>query len=200
MELGQMRAIIYTRCSTMKQRTDLQVEPLKELCTRSGYELIEIIEDIGVSGSKNGDKRKGMSKLLKMVNRREVDVVVVYSVDRIGRRLTDVINTAELFNQKGVGLVIWKNGIDTTTSNGKHLLSFFALIAEMELDFTRARIKDALAVRKQQGKQIGRSPISANLKNQIIKLRKDGMGMNKIAKTLSVGNSQVLRICKEIAA
>ena len=55
-------------------------------------------------------------------------------------------------------------------------------------------------MRKQQGKQIGRSPISANLKNQIIKLRKDGMGMNKIAKTLSVGNSQVLRICTEIAA
>ena len=195
-----MRAVIYSRCSTALQTTDLQVEPLKELVKRSGYELVEIIEDKGVSGSKTSAERKGMSKLMKMVNRREVDVVCVYSVDRIGRKLTDVINTAEIFNQKGVGLIIWKNGIDTTTNNGKHLLSFFALIAEMELDFTRARIKDALAVKKQRGEQIGRAPLSSAKRNKIIELRKKGLGMNKIAKELQVGNSQVLRICKELAA
>ena len=195
-----MRAVIYTRISTARQTTDLQLEPLKELVNRSGYELVEVIEDKGVSGSKTSAERKGMSKLMKMVNRREVDVVCVYSVDRIGRKLTDVINTAEIFNQKGVGLIIWKNGIDTTTNNGKHLLSFFALIAEMELDFTRARIKDALAVKKQRGEQIGRAPISSAKRNKIIELREKGLGMNKIAKELQVGNSQVLRICKELAA
>jgi len=196
----EMRAVIYTRCSTHQQSTDLQLEPLKDLVSRSGYELIEIIEDKGVSGSKTSSERKGMAKLMKMVNRREIDVVCVYSVDRLGRKLTDVINTAEIFNQKGVGLIIWKNGIDTTTTHGKHMLSFFALIAEMELDFTRARIKDALAVKKSRGEQIGRSPISADKKRKIIELRKKGMGMNKIAKELHAGNSQVQRISKELAA
>lgn len=195
-----MRAVIYLRCSTVNQSTDLQLEPLKELVKRSNYELVEVIEDKGVSGSKTSTERKGMSKLMMMVNRREVDVVCVYSVDRIGRKLTDVINTAEIFNQKGVGLIIWKNGIDTTTNHGKNLLAFFALIAEMELDFIKARIKDALAVKKQRGEQVGRAPISIDKRNKIIELREKGMGMNKIAKQLQVGNSQVLRICRELAA
>lgn len=193
-----MRAVIYTRISTKQQSTELQLKPLQELVKRSGYELVDTLEDIGVSGSKLGSKRTGMGKLLKMVNRREVDVVCVYSVDRIGRKLTDVLNTAQELNDKGVGLIIYKNGIDTTTTHGKHLLSFFALIAEMELDFIKARIKDSLEVAKSKGKQIGRSKISKEKISQIIDLRKSGMGMNRIAKNLSVGNSQVQRVCRSL--
>ena len=193
-----MRAVIYSRISTTKQTTELQLKPLQELVKRSGYDLVDTIEDIGVSGSKIGSKRSGMARLLKMVNRREVDVVCVYSVDRIGRKITDVLNTAQQLNDKGVGLVIYKNGIDTTTTHGKHLLSFFALIAEMELDFTRARIKDALEVAKLKGKQIGRSKISNDKISQIKELRSNGLSMNKIAKSLGVGNSQVHRICSNL--
>ena len=104
-----MRAVIYTRTSTNKQSTGSQLEPLKTLVERSGYELVEIIEDEGVSGTILGNNRNGMSRLMYMVNRREIDVVCVYSVDRIGRKLTDVLSIAEQLNEKGVGLVIHKN-------------------------------------------------------------------------------------------
>jgi DNA invertase Pin-like site-specific DNA recombinase len=195
-----MRAVIYTRTSTSRQSTAMQLAPLKTLVERSGYELVEIIEDEGVSGTIRGNNRDGMNKLMMMVNRREVDVVCVYSVDRIGRKLTDILSIAEHLNEKGVGLVIHKNGIDTTTTHGKHMLSFFALIAEMERDFITSRIADGMAVAKSKGKQIGRRSISNKTKQEIISLREQGMSMNKIAKELSVGNSQVMRICQELSS
>ena len=175
----------------------MQLEPLQTLVERSGYELVEIIEDEGVSGTVLGNNRNGMSRVMQMVNRREVDVVCVYSVDRIGRKLTDVLSIAEQLNEKGVGLVIHKNGIDTTTTHGKHLLSFFALIAEMERDFISSRIADGMAVAKTKGKRIGRKPISDETIQKIVSLREQGYSMNRIAKDLSVGNSQVMRICQD---
>ena len=195
-----MRAVIYTRTSTNKQSTGSQLEPLKTLVERSGYELVEIIEDEGVSGTILGNNRNGMNRLMHMVNRREIDIVCVYSVDRIGRKLADVLSIAEQLNEKGVGLVIHKNGIDTTTTHGKHLLSFFALIAEMERDFISSRIVDGVAVAKAKGKQIGRKPITEEKIQKIVSLRKQGYSMNRIAKDLSVGNSQVMRICQDMAS
>jgi len=195
-----MRAVIYTRTSTKSQKTDMQLDALHTLVERNGYDLIDTIEDVGVSGTVLGSNRVGMQKLMKMVQRRDIDVVCVYSVDRIGRKLTDILSIAENLNDKGVGLVIHKNGIDTTTTTGRHLLSFFALIAEMERDFIASRIADGMAAAKLKNKQIGRKPLSDTSKQKVITLRKQGMSMNKIAKELSVGNSQVLRICKELTS
>ena len=161
-----MRAVIYTRTSTNKQSTGSQLEPLKTLVLNHGYELVDIIEDIGISGTILGKNRNGMGRVMEMVNRKEVDVVCVYSVDRIGRKITDILSIAEQLTEKGVGLVIHKNGIDTTTTHGKHLLSFFALIAEMERDFIASRIADGMEVARAKGKVIGRKPTSINTKKK----------------------------------
>lgn len=193
-----MRAVIYTRTSTSRQSTDSQLEALNTLVSRSGYDLVEIIEDKGVSGTKKGRQREGMAKVMEMVNRKDMDVLCVYSVDRIGRSITDVISLVEELGEKGVGLIIHKNGIDTTTTYGKTLVGFFALVAQMERDFIASRIADGIAASKAKGKVFGRKKISNEKIDAIKELRKQGKGMNFIAKQLSVGNSQVLRICKEL--
>jgi len=191
-----MKAVIYTRTSTKRQSTDIQLDALHTLVKRCDYELVEVIEDAGVSGKILGSNRDGMKHLMEMVRRREIDVVCVYSVDRIGRNLTDILSIADHLNECGVGLVIHKNGIDTTTTHGKHLLSFFALIAEMERDFISSRVADGMAVARAKGRPIGRRRMSNDSKQKVISLREQGMSMNKISKKLSVGNSQVLRICR----
>tara|TARA_Y100000310_G_scaffold165982_1_gene165725 strand:- start:356 stop:949 length:594 start_codon:yes stop_codon:yes gene_type:complete len=193
-----MRAVIYTRTSTSRQSTASQLEALSTMVSRSGYDLVETIEDIGVSGTKRGKQREGMARVMRMVNRREIDVLCVYSVDRIGRNMGDVISLVEELNEKGVGLIIHKNGIDTTTTYGKTLVGFFALVAQMERDFIASRISDGIAASKANGKVFGRSKLSADKIDAVKKLRRKGKGMNYIAKHLSVGNSQVLRICKEL--
>lgn len=192
-----MRAVIYARVSTSRQEIEMQTDILKTQCERAKYELVEIIEDKAVSGGVLGTNRNGMSRLLKMVNNREVDVVLVYSVDRIGRKLSDVISIAENFAEKNVGLIIHKSGIDTGTSMGKTLLHFFALVAEMEKDFITSRVKDGMALAKKKGKQIGGKKLSSLITKQILSLRSQGQGINKIAKTLGVGNGSVARVIKD---
>jgi DNA invertase Pin-like site-specific DNA recombinase len=193
-----MRAVIYTRTSRREQRSSIQLQPLNKMVEDAGYVLVDTIEDLGVSGGKQGRQRDGMKKLMEMVNRREVDVVLVYSVDRIGRSMGDVISLVQELDDKGVGLVIHKNAIDTTTAMGKTLVGFFALVAQMEKDFINSRTADGIALARASGKHIGRPPLSQSKQRSIIELRNEGLGMNRIAKQLGVGNSQVLRVVRKL--
>lgn len=193
-----MRAVIYTRTSTRQQRTDIQLEALNMMVERSGWDLIDTIEDIGVSGGKRGKTRDGMKKLMMMVRQRECDVVLVYSVDRIGRNMGDVISIVDELDSRGVGLVIHKQGIATHTPEGKILVGFFALMAQMEADFISSRVRDGIALAKAKGVIFGRKKISPEKVSQIIEMRRLGNPMNFIAKHLGVGNSQVLRICRKM--
>ena len=143
--MAQKKAVIYTRTSTHQQQDNIQLDALVEMAHRCDYELVETIKDLGVSGGKQGKHREGMKRLLTMVARREIDVVMVYSVDRIGRNLTDVISLVERLEEKNVGLVIHKQAIDTTDTMGKALVGFFALVAQMEKDFIGAIVRDGIA-------------------------------------------------------
>jgi len=195
-----MRAVIYTRTSTAQQRTDMQLDALHQIVKKSNYQLVDVIEDVGISGRKKGSDRVGMKKLMMMVSQRECDVVLVYSVDRIGRNMGDVISIVEELDSRGVSLIIHKQGIATHTPQGKILVGFFALMAQMEADFNSSRVADGIAAARAKGIVFGRPKISLQKQQDIIKLRKDGLSMNNIAKQLNVGNSQVHRICKETAA
>ena len=194
------RAVIYIRTSTSKQHGEAQEKALDALVENSGYVLVEKIKDIGVSGTRKGRSRKGFTRLMEMVNRRECDVVCVYSVDRIGRKTADVVSLVQELDDKGVGIIIHKNAIDTTTNMGRHIVGFFALVAEIERDFITARVRDGMENARAKGKKIGRPKMSNEKIEQIIEMRRQGKGMNFIAKQLGVGNSQVVRVCKEMTA
>jgi DNA invertase Pin-like site-specific DNA recombinase len=194
------RAVIYIRTSTSKQHGEAQEKALDALVENSGYVLVEKIKDIGVSGTRKGRSRKGFTQLMEMVNRRECDVVCVYSVDRIGRKMADVVSLVQELDDKGVGIIIHKNAIDTTTTMGRHIVGFFALVAEIERDFITARVRDGMENARAKGKKIGRPKMSNEKIEQIIEMRRQGKGMNFIAKQLGVGNSQVVRVCKEMTA
>jgi len=193
-----MRAVIYARTSTRQQKSDIQLDALNEMVERSGWDLVDTIEDIGVSGSRRGETREGMKKLMMMVRQRQCDVVLVYSVDRIGRNMGDVISLVDELDSRGVALVIHKQGIATHTPEGKILVGFFALMAQMEADFISSRVRDGIAAAKARGVVFGRKKISSQKVRQIMELRRSGKSMNHIAKQLSVGNSQILRICREM--
>jgi DNA invertase Pin-like site-specific DNA recombinase len=178
----------------------MQLDALHQIVKKSNYQLVDVIEDVGISGRKKGSDRVGMKKLMMMVSQRECDVVLVYSVDRIGRNMGDVISIVEELDSRGVSLIIHKQGIATHTPQGKILVGFFALMAQMEADFNSSRVADGIAAARAKGVVFGRPKISLQKQQDIIKLRKDGLSMNNIAKQLNVGNSQVHRICKETAA
>src|SRR5216683_1333264 len=97
------RVAIYLRVSTDKQTTDNQRRELEGVAARSGWQVIQIYKDEGVSGAKGRDKRPGLDAMMKGVNRKEFDMVAAWSVDRLGRSLTDLLSILQIGRKLGIG-------------------------------------------------------------------------------------------------
>ena len=85
------RVALYLRCSTREQTTDNQRRELEAVASHHDWEIVRVFEDAGISGAKGRSGRPGLDALLKSVTRREVDLVAAWSVDRLGRSLTDLL-------------------------------------------------------------------------------------------------------------
>ena len=95
------RVAIYLRVSTSKQETSNQRRELEAVAARSGWQIVKIFEDAGISGAKGRDQRPGLDAMMKAVNAREFDLVAAWSVDRLGRSLTDLLATLQGLHEKG---------------------------------------------------------------------------------------------------
>src|SRR4051812_32017889 len=113
------RVAIYLRVSTDKQTTDNQRRELEAVAERSGWKVVKVYEDAGISGFKGRDKRPGLDAMMKAVNAKEFDMVASWSVDRLGRSLTDLLGILQNLHEKSVGLFLHQQGLDTTTTAGK---------------------------------------------------------------------------------
>jgi len=92
---------IYLRVSTSKQDTDNQRRELEAVAKRSGWQVVKVFEDAGISGAKGRDQRPGLDAMMKAVNAREFDMVASWSVDRLGRSLTDLLSILQGLHEKG---------------------------------------------------------------------------------------------------
>ena len=95
------RVAIYLRVSTSKQETSNQRRELEAVAKRSSWQVVKVYEDAGISGAKGRDQRPGLDALLKAVNSKEFDMVATWSVDRLGRSLTDLLSILQCLRDKG---------------------------------------------------------------------------------------------------
>ncbi len=191
------RVAIYLRVSTDKQTTDNQRRELEAVAERSGWKVVEVYEDAGISGAKGRDMRPGLDSMMRAVNAKEFDMVASWSVDRLGRSLTDLLSILQNLHEKGVGLFLHQQGLDTSTTAGKAMFQMLGVFAEFERGIIRERVNAGLARAKARGTKLGRRRIKAGVEAQIIELRHEGNGILKIGKKLGVGTSVVQRVFKE---
>jgi len=85
------RAVLYLRVSTLDQTTANQERELREIAGRVGYEVARVYKDHGISGAKGRDKRPQFDALCRDAAQRQFDVVMAWSVDRLGRSLQDLV-------------------------------------------------------------------------------------------------------------
>ncbi|GAB6061266.1 recombinase family protein [Desulfonatronum parangueonense] len=190
-----MRAAIYARVSTRNgQATENQVRELRSVAERSGWDVVRVFEDKGISGAKGRDKRPQMDELLKAVTRREIDIVLAWSVDRLGRSLQDLLNILQEIHGAGADLFIHRQALDTTTPSGKALFGMLGVFAEFEREMMRDRINSGLDRAREAGKRLGRPALDESVRNQVLDLRGQGRSFRKIAADLSIGVSSVKRI------
>ena len=191
------KVALYLRVSTGEQTTKNQRRELETAAKRHGWKVAATFEDAGISGAKGRKDRPGLDAMLKAVARREVDMVMAWSVDRLGRSLVDLLATLQELHAKDVDLYLHQQGLDTSTPSGRAMFQMMGVFSEFERAMIQERVRAGLARAKEDGVMLGRPTLEATDPERAAKvraMREDGVGVRKIAKTLGVGVGTVLRL------
>ena len=151
------RAAIYLRVSTGEQTTENQRRELEAVAQRSGWEIVQVYEDHGISGANGREKRPAFDQLLKDAARRRFDVVAAWSVDRLGRSLQHLVACLDELHALGIDLYLHQQAINTTTPAGKALFQMCGVFAEFERAMIRECVKAGLERAKAKGVRLGRA-------------------------------------------
>jgi DNA invertase Pin-like site-specific DNA recombinase len=150
-----------------------------------------------MSGAKGRDKRPAFDALCKDATRRRFNLVMAWSVDRLGRSLQDLIAFLTEIHAAGVDLFLHQQGIDTRSPAGKAMFQMMGVFAEFERAMIKERVNAGLARAKAQGKTLGRPRTAPEIEKAIANSLKGGkLGMHKIAALHGVGTGTVQRIAK----
>jgi DNA invertase Pin-like site-specific DNA recombinase len=192
-----MRVALYVRVSTANgQTTENQIRELKAWARTADHQVVKIYEDAGISGAKGRDKRPEFDAMLKDAIRREFEILAVWSVDRLGRSLQDLIGCLDELHATGVELYMHRQAIDTTTSAGKALFGMLGVFAEFERALIRERVCAGLARARETGTKSGR-PIGrpqAPGKAKALKLLEEGLGVREVARRTGLSPATISRL------
>jgi DNA invertase Pin-like site-specific DNA recombinase len=189
-----MRVALYLRVSTSEQTTDNQRRELTLAAERHQWTVAQVFEDAGISGAKGRDKRPAFDALCKAVARREIDLVAAWSVDRIGRSLSDLVAFLSDLHASGVGLYLHQQALDTTTPSGRALFGMLGVFAEFERALIRERTVAGLRRAVASGKRLGRPRVPQAIEAAVRRSLAQGVGIQRTARECGVGVSTVLRI------
>jgi DNA invertase Pin-like site-specific DNA recombinase len=192
------RVAIYTRVSTDGQTCANQERELRAVAERKDCEIVQVYTDRGISGAKGRDGRPAFDTLCKDAVRREFDIVMAWSVDRLGRSLQDLITFLNEIHAAGVDLYLHQQGLDTSTPTGKAMFGMLGVFAEFERALIRERVMAGLKRAKAQGKQLGRPKVEATTEATIRRLLVDGTGTKRAAAIAGVGVGTIIRIKREL--
>jgi putative DNA-invertase from lambdoid prophage Rac len=186
-----LRAGLYARVSTNDQQTlAMQNRAMREYAIRRGWTVALQVREVNSGAA----KREARERLLEAARRREIDVVLVWRLDRWGRSVTDLLATLQELEHLGVGFVSLTEALDLTTPAGRAMAGLFAIFAEFEREILRERTRAGLAHARESGKRLGRPATAAAHTAEIRKLRRTGVSKSEIARRLHIGRTSVRRI------
>jgi site-specific DNA recombinase len=178
-----------------------QLGRIEAWCDVADAELVEVIEDGGVSGTRPLADRPGGARVVSLLEARnpDVDAVVVARLDRLGRDAAETLSYLKAFAKGSVGLVSVADRIDLGSPQGKALASMSAVFAELERDLIAARVCEALSDLRSRGKVYGPVPFGFRRDNEHLlpddaeqhvltrmrKLRAGGKSYNAVAQSLN---------------
>jgi putative DNA-invertase from lambdoid prophage Rac len=187
------RVGLYARVSSHDQQTlPMQLRAMRSYARKRKWRIAVEVKDVG-SGAMTRPKRES---LIAAARRRDVDLVLVWRLDRWGRSLVDLVNTLQELNALEVGFVSLSEALDLATPSGRALAGMLAVFAEFERDILRDRVKAGIAQARIDGKPHGRPKTAANLVPEMRRLRKQGLSKRAIAKRLSVSRPSVIRLLR----
>lgn len=186
-----MAKIGFARVSTQQQDLAEQIRTLEE------FGCIKILS--GKHSGKADKNKKQLDELLDYI--REGDIVVVTKLDRLGRSLTQCLNTLEIFKKKNVGFVAIHQGIDTRMQDnpmGMALIQLLGIFAELERNFIIERTQEGKRVKLNSGntKALGGRPpkVTEKIRHKIYKDFKSGHSISVVMQNYNLSKSTVAKL------
>ena len=187
------RVALYARVSTDKQTCENQLKELRSIADRMQYIIVDEFIDEGISGATSS--RPSLDALMKSATQRRFDMVMCWSIDRLGRSLQNLIEILNELQSLKVDLFFMQQGLDTSTSAGRMMFSIFGALAEFERNLIRERVIAGQQRAISQGVKMGRpTKMNDGMKNAIKLLRERGIGIKQIARELKIGIGTVYSV------
>jgi DNA invertase Pin-like site-specific DNA recombinase len=200
MLLSRKKCLIYTRVSTGSQTIKNQLLDLRHAAQRNEWEVAYELADEGISGSKSRDDRPAFDRLHRAIQRREIDVVCAWSIDRLGRSIQHLTALMGELQAANVDLYIHQQSINTATPAGRMIFGIFSSLGEYERELIRERINAGLARARAEGKKLGRpSNVNESVITSVRLLRQRGLSIHTIAKQLHIGVGTTCKLLAEPA-
>jgi DNA invertase Pin-like site-specific DNA recombinase len=185
------RVGLYARVSTNEQQTlAMQSRAMREYAAQRGWTIVLQVREVN-SGAV---RRQAREKLLEAARRREIDVVLVWRLDRWGRSVTDLLATLQELEHLGVGFVSITEALDLTTPTGRAMAAMLAVFAAFEREVLQERTKAGMAHARENGKRLGRPATAAVHAAEVRRLYRAGITKSEIARRLNIGRTSVRRI------
>jgi putative DNA-invertase from lambdoid prophage Rac len=186
-----LRVGLYARVSTHDQQTlPLQLSAMREHAEHRGWTVAIIVEDVG-SGVRDRPKR---DELMRAARRRELDLILVWRLDRWGRSLVDLVTTLQELTALQVGFVSLSEALDLTTPSGRALAGMLAVFAEFERDILRDRVKAGIAQARKEGRPHGRPRTITRHTAKVRRLFQEGVSKREIAKSIGISRASVRQL------
>jgi len=189
------KVALYCRVSTSSkdQTTENQRLELETYCDRMGYEVVKVYED-EVSGAKSREKRPAFSELIKDAFLKKFDIIIGWDVSRFGRSMKEFVHFLSDMDDKGIGVIAVKNGLDTNSSSGRMMMKLIGVLEEWNREMLVERTNAGLARTVANGTKLGRiSILTPSIKRRINDLRENDLSIQKIANEIGINRGAVQR-------
>ena len=193
-----MKVALYCRVSTStkEQTTENQRLELKSYCDRMNYEIVKIYED-EVSGAKSREKRPAYNELCQDAFLKKFDAIIGWDVSRFGRSMKEFVSFLSDMDDKGIGVIAVKNGLDTVSSSGRMMMKLIGVLEEWNREMLIERTNAGLARTVANGTKLGRkSVLTQSIKRKVIDLKESGLSIRKISDEIGINRGAVQRFLK----
>ena len=189
------KVALYCRVSTSTkdQITENQLRELKSYCERMDYEIVKTYED-EVSRAKSRESRLAYSALCKDAFLKMFNLIIGWDFSRFGRSMKEFVPFLSDMDEKGIGVITVKNGLDTSSSSGRMMMKFIGVLEECNRELLTERTNAGLARTISTGTKLGRkSVLTPSIKRKVLDAKRNGASIRKIADEVGINRGAVQR-------
>ena len=198
-EFVEMKKVcLYARISMKTGDCERQLIELREVAKNHDYEVVAEYVDEGISGAKKS--RPALDQMLKDAMSRKFSMVMTQELSRLGRSVSNMCEIVEILKSKKIDLFIKNQNIDTSSIVGEFFFNIMNSVSQYERELIRERVVSGLENARKKGRIGGRpTNLNAETKNTIIEMKRQKIGLRKIATATKVGVPTIKTFLEEVA-